>query len=123
MKPLVHRDRDLALSFRYLFNKSLIIKPFTIGGWLREGTQPRSGLANMKFRCGFDASWSTPIGFSLQTTYARRIGENPNPLTNRTDQDGSLKKTDGGLYLLEAFNFSLSLSNLRQGEKKFKFVN
>jgi hypothetical protein len=43
---------------------------------------------------GLSLGWQTPLGLNLKSTWARRIGDNPNPITvpGRSfgdDQDGS----------------------------------
>lgn len=41
---------------------------------------------------GLSLAWQTPLGLSLKATWARRIGDNPNPTATGNDQDGTLKK-------------------------------
>lgn len=41
---------------------------------------------------GVSAGWLSDFGLSLKTTWARRIGVNPNPTLTGTDQDGTLIK-------------------------------
>jgi len=41
---------------------------------------------------GLAAAWQTDSGLNLRGTWARRIGNNPNPAANGDDQDGSLNK-------------------------------
>jgi hypothetical protein len=41
---------------------------------------------------GLSAAWQGPVGIKTKLTWARRIGENPNPTATGTDGDGSLKK-------------------------------
>jgi hemolysin activation/secretion protein len=41
---------------------------------------------------GVALGWRHSSGLNLQATYARRIGENPNPSENGTDQDGTLRR-------------------------------
>lgn len=52
---------------------------------------------------GIAASWSGPRGLNLRATYARRIGNNPNPTARGTDQDGSL--TRDRFWLLASLPF------------------
>jgi len=53
---------------------------------------------------GVSTSWSTPLGFSLQATYARRIGDNPNPdLNTGFDSDGTLEKNRWWIVLARTF--------------------
>jgi hypothetical protein len=39
---------------------------------------------------GLALAWQGPRGTALKATWARRIGDNPNPTTAGNDQDGSL---------------------------------
>lgn len=41
---------------------------------------------------GMSVTWQTPKGATLKTTLARRVGINPNPISNGADQDGTLIK-------------------------------
>jgi hypothetical protein len=41
---------------------------------------------------GAALNWATKFGLNLSATYARRIGDNPNPTINGDDQDGTLVK-------------------------------
>ncbi len=41
---------------------------------------------------GAALAWQTSSGLNLKTTWARRIGSNPNPTANGNDQDGTLIK-------------------------------
>lgn len=41
---------------------------------------------------GVAVGWIAPFGVSFRATLARRIGHNPNPSADGSDQDGSLKK-------------------------------
>ena len=83
---------------------SLILKPFYDWGMVEKRDPASVGPSEYEISgAGLSASWSTPIGFSLQTTYARRIGENPNPLPTGFDQDGSLKKDRFWIVLARSF--------------------
>ena len=98
------QGQKLAVELRYLFNKSLILKPFYDWGMVEKRDPASVGPSEYEISgAGLSASWSTPIGFSLQTTYARRIGENPNPLPTGFDQDGSLKKDRFWIVLARSF--------------------
>ena len=98
------QGQRLGVELRYLFNKSLIIKPFYDWGMVERRDPTSIGPSEYEISgAGLSASWSTPIGFSLQTTYARRIGENPNPLPTGFDQDGSLKKNRWWFVLARSF--------------------
>jgi hemolysin activation/secretion protein len=41
---------------------------------------------------GVSVGWAASFGLNVKGTYARRIGDNPNPTSNGDDQDGTLKK-------------------------------
>jgi hemolysin activation/secretion protein len=41
---------------------------------------------------GMTVGWTASMGFSVKATVARRIGNNPDPTSTGTDQDGSLDK-------------------------------
>jgi hemolysin activation/secretion protein len=41
---------------------------------------------------GLSVAWLASFGLNIKATWARRIGDNPNPTLAGTDQDGSLKK-------------------------------
>ena len=41
---------------------------------------------------GLSADWTADFGLNLKTTWARRIGNNPNPTATGNDQDGTLRK-------------------------------
>jgi len=41
---------------------------------------------------GLSVGWAGPFGSQIKATWARRIGENPNPAFSGTDQDGSLDR-------------------------------
>ena len=98
------QGQKLAVELRYLFNKSLILKPFYDWGMVEKRDPASVGPSEYEISgAGLSASWNTPIGFSLQTTYARRIGENPNPLPTGFDQDGSLKKDRFWIVLARSF--------------------
>ena len=98
------QGQKLLVELRYLFNNSLILKPFYDWGMVEKRDPASVGPSEYEISgAGLSASWSTPIGFSLQTTYARRIGENPNPLPTGLDQDGSLEKDRFWIVLARSF--------------------
>jgi len=41
---------------------------------------------------GVTVGWFSNHGPDVKATFARRIGSNPNPNANGTDEDGTLKK-------------------------------
>lgn len=42
---------------------------------------------------GLGLNWQTPVGATVKATWARRIGDNPNPSATGTDQDGTLNRS------------------------------
>lgn len=52
---------------------------------------------------GARVGWQTPVGVNLQLTWARRLGENPNPASSGKDQDGTLVKNR--LWLTAGYTF------------------
>lgn len=52
---------------------------------------------------GIGASWQAPHRIELETSLARRLGHNPNPLSTGRDQDGSLDRTRLWLTLSRRF--------------------
>jgi len=41
---------------------------------------------------GMSVTWQTPKGVTFKSTLARRVGVNPNPISNGADQDGTLTR-------------------------------
>ncbi len=52
---------------------------------------------------GLSLGWQTPVGLNLKTTWAHRLGNNPNPTSTGTDQDGSLDKNRVWLNASQSF--------------------
>ncbi len=52
---------------------------------------------------GLAATWQASFGLNLKATWARRIGDNPNPAPNGDDQDGSLNKNRFWLSASQSF--------------------
>jgi hypothetical protein len=48
-------------------------------------------------------AWVSTSGLSLKATWARRIGENPNPTLTGKDQDGTLQRNRFWLTASAAF--------------------
>jgi hemolysin activation/secretion protein len=65
-----------------------------LGNNLEEYTLKGAGLA---------ANWTTDFGLNLKATWARRIGDNPNPTNTGRDQDSTLDKDR--LWLQASFAF------------------
>jgi len=99
------QGQKIGVELRYLAAKSLIIKPFYDWGMVEERAPTSLGPTEYEISgAGVSTSWSTPLGFSLQTTYARRIGSNPNPDPNTGfDSDGTLEKNRLWIVLARTF--------------------
>ncbi len=52
---------------------------------------------------GLAAAWQSSFGLNLKATWARRIGNNPNPTASGEDQDGSLDKNRFWLSASQSF--------------------
>ena len=52
---------------------------------------------------GLSLAWQARVGFNLKATWAQRIGNNPNPTSTGTDQDGTLKENRFWLNAALAF--------------------
>lgn len=52
---------------------------------------PALGSYSLK-GAGLSVAWLASFGLNLKATWARRIGDNPNPTLTGTDQDGSFRK-------------------------------
>ncbi len=52
---------------------------------------------------GISIGWTSSFGLTLKGTYARRIGDNPNPTIDGDDQDGTLEKNRFWLQAAMAF--------------------
>lgn len=59
---------------------------------------PALGSYSLK-GAGLSVAWLASFGLNLKATWARRIGDNPNPTLTGTDQDGSFRKNR---FLLQA---------------------
>jgi len=99
------QGQKLSAEFRYLAAKSLIVKPFYDWGMVEKRAPTSLGPSEYEISgAGVSTSWSTPLGFSLQATYARRIGDNPNPDPNTGfDSDGTLEKNRWWIVLARTF--------------------
>ena len=72
--------------------RARIINGFNLAAFYDWGSvQNKDGTPSYDLQgAGLSLSWVPLWGGSLRTTYARRIGDNPNPTANGSDQDGSL---------------------------------
>jgi len=85
------------LEARFRLTASLGIAGF--GDWGRVSINHDNDFAGAATRndvtlkgAGAALNWATKFGLNLSATYARRIGDNPNPTSTGNDQDGTLKK-------------------------------
>lgn len=85
--------RLMIAEFRYLLSNNFITKAFYDWGWVGKRDPTTTGPAEYELSgAGIDLAWSAPLEFSIQATYARRFGDNPNPSPTGMDQDGSLEE-------------------------------
>ena len=85
--------RLVKAEFRYLLSNDIITKTFYDWGWVGKRDPETTGPSEYDLSgAGINFAWSAPLGFSMQATYARRFGENPNPSPTGMDQDGSLEE-------------------------------
>lgn len=78
------------LELRWSVRSEWTITPFVDWGRVEKREQnPRS--YNLK-GAGVSATWTGQSGWMAKTTYAHRMGSNPNPTTTGNDQDGTLHK-------------------------------
>jgi hemolysin activation/secretion protein len=85
--------RLVKAEFRYLLRNDIITKTFYDWGWVGKRDPETTGPSEYDLSgAGINFAWSAPLGFSMQATYARRFGENPNPSPTGMDQDGSLEE-------------------------------
>ena len=85
--------RLVKAELRYILSNDIIAKTFYDWGWVGERDPTTTGPAEYELSGGgVNFAWSAPLGFSMQATYARRFGENPNPSPTGMDQDGSLEE-------------------------------
>jgi hemolysin activation/secretion protein len=85
--------RLVKAELRYLISNDIIAKTFYDWGWVGKRDPTTTGPSEYELSGGgVNFAWSAPLGFSMQTTYARRFGENPNPSPTGMDQDGSLEE-------------------------------
>ena len=98
------QGQKLTMELRYLANKNLILKPFYDWGMVEKRDPTSLGPSEYEISgAGLNASWTAPLGFSVQATYARRIGQNPNQQPTGMDQDGSLKENRVWIVLARSF--------------------
>jgi hemolysin activation/secretion protein len=62
-------------------------------GHVQVGLNNGSGPDNITLKgVGASLSWQANFGLALRATWSRRLGDNPNPTSTGSDQDGSLHK-------------------------------
>lgn len=77
------------LEWRWRLPKGFVLSGFYDHG--RVGNRDGSPSYSLK-GVGAALAWHASFGLNLKATWARRIGDNPNPAANGKDQDGSLIK-------------------------------
>ena len=83
LEIIQHLQRNLTLTGFYDWGK---LSPRSSEVFLTQGAYILKGA-------GLSLQWLTQTGFSLEATWAQRIGHNPNPSSTGSDQDGT-KKVD-----------------------------
>jgi hemolysin activation/secretion protein len=79
------------LELRWALSSQWVIAPFYDHG--RVSKRSDDNLRSYSLQgAGVSATWTDPAGWVGKTTYAYRIGNNPNPTDSAKDQDGSLRK-------------------------------
>jgi hemolysin activation/secretion protein len=87
----------LNLELRYQVKTNLTVTGFYDWGRVKQNadnniSSPASPNRFDLKGAGLALLWTGPEGISVKGTFARRIGDNPNPTTTGNDQDGTLKK-------------------------------
>ena len=96
--------RLVTAELRYLLGNDILAKGFYDWGWVGKRDPTTIGPSEYELSgAGVNFAWSTPLGFTFQGTYARRIGDNPNPSPTGMDQDGSLEEDRFWLVLGRSF--------------------
>lgn len=75
-----------ALELRWRLPQGFNLVGFYDWGSVSDPDSPSYSLKGV----GLGLTWQTPIGASVKATWARRLGDNPNPTSTGVDQDGSL---------------------------------
>jgi hemolysin activation/secretion protein len=91
-----------SLELRWALSSQWMILPFYDYG--RVSKRSDDNLRSYSLQgAGVSAAWTGPAGWVGKTTYAYRIGNNPNPNDSGKDQDGSLRKGRFWLALSRSF--------------------
>lgn len=76
--------------------RTQLLQNLILTGFYDYGHVSKTGIAHLKSYSlqgsGISVAWTIRSRFNLKATWARRIGSNPNKLSNGYDQDGSLHK-------------------------------
>lgn len=79
------------IELRWALSSKWLITPFYDHGRVQKRTA--DALSDYSLQgAGVSVTWTGPKGWGAKTTYARRLGSNPNAADNGQDQDGSLRK-------------------------------
>jgi len=88
------------LEVRWRLPSGVTVSGFYDHGRVRnDDGNPSYGLKG----AGLAAAWQSSFGLNLKATWARRIGNNPNPTASGEDQDGSLDKNRFWLSASQSF--------------------
>lgn len=79
------------VELRWALSSEWLIAPFYDHGRVQKRTVDELPDYSLK-GVGVSATWTGPAGWVAKATYARRVGENPNPADNGKDQDGSWRQ-------------------------------
>jgi hemolysin activation/secretion protein len=79
------------VELRWALSSEWLIAPFYDHGRVQKRTVDELPDYSLK-GVGVSTTWTGPAGWVAKATYARRVGDNPNPADNGKDQDGSQKK-------------------------------
>ena len=80
-----------SLELRWAVSPEWLITPFYDHGRVQKRNDDALRDYSLK-GAGVSVTWTGPDGWVAKATYARRMGNNPNPASNGKDQDGSLHK-------------------------------
>lgn len=96
--------RLLNLELRWRVSPAWQIAPFYDWGQVSKRNESAGGPASYSLKgAGVGLTWSSTFGTTAQLTFARRHGENPNPLETGNDQDGTLKRDRFWLSVNQSF--------------------
>lgn len=96
--------RLVNLELRWRVSPAWQIAPFYDWGQVSKRNESAGGPASYSLKGGgVGVTWSSSFGTTAQLSFARRHGNNPNPLDTGKDQDGSLKRDRFWLSVNQSF--------------------